>query len=259
MEYFPLDKILQLAYAQITHSVAIEAVLGVLVSILVLLCLIQLFVFFISFNQSFFFVTMQLPVTNKEDSEEAVAHMTSIFATIHGTIHSWLDKVSIEIIKADEYITIQLGSNKKSILQENKRLFSQLHNVTFTEGGNDLLHIVSSSKARSLYTSQNFLPIGTNEFFYDGVISYLSSLSDQKQAGIQIILRGVNKRFSIERKIISLENRMKKKTNYASQKQKNYSLRNTIESCLRIFFAQKLISLQQTQLILQVSNHSSNR
>src|SRR5258706_788601 len=208
MGEFPLKAVLVLAYSSITHNTVVLTILLILALLFIGYLILQVLFWYLNLKGKLFITSIQLPVIDKEAIEETILQMSSIFSSLHGTILSPFERLFIEILKADKYITIQLGSNKKHILLETKRLFIQLTNVTFTDG-EDKIDSFRSFKARTLYTSKNFLPIGKSAYFYDGLINFLSSLAVEKQGRIQLILRGVNKKFFIERKIIQIENKIK--------------------------------------------------
>jgi len=199
MEKFSLNHFSEgFTYMVQNHAVAIGflIVAGVIVFYLVF----QIFLQFLNIHKKIFIVSVQFPVVEKEDLGSNMQKMESVFDALSGIVKSQLDTIFIEILRIDKYISIQLGSNKKEILTEAKSIFSLIPRIQFTKT-EDRLKKLGDIKARTVYTSKDFLPIGHNDLFYDSVINYLSSIPEGKQAGIQILLRGVQKKFWIETKM----------------------------------------------------------
>ncbi len=209
MEKFSLNTILSLMFTSLSHNTYFVSGFFIVLGIIFLYLVIQILLFFLNFHKKLFIASMQFPVIDKEHQQEVTEQIKEIFSSLHGNILSPLDKLFIEIIKVDTYITIQIGSNKPAILEKCKRLFSQLEGVRFTQTAEDALSKLTTWQGKSMYASQSFLPAGKNPYFYDSLITFLSSLPSQKQAGVQFVLRGVQKKFFIERRMLLLERKIR--------------------------------------------------
>lgn len=209
MAYVSFNKLAQLAYLSLSHNTTVLFILAVVLLAVFGYILWIFFLWYANYKSNLFFTAIQLPVVEKGEVDIAIKQMQTIFSSLHGSLTSQRDRFGIEIIKSGSEISIQLCSNKEEILGEAKRLFSQLRNVTFNDTFDALQH-TGNVYVKNLYCSKDFLPIGENPFFFDSLINFLSSLPDKEHAGIQFVLRGVNKKFFIERRIILIERKMKR-------------------------------------------------
>ena len=209
MEQFPITPFFHLALTSLLQNKLLLDGVIIAVGIVLLFILVHTLLIFLNFHKKLYIASMQFPIVDKEDQEQVTQQITEIFSSLHGSILSPLNKLFIEIIKVDSYITIQIGSNKHSILEKAKRLFSQIEGVRFTQTTEDELEKLQKWYGKTMYTSQTFLPTGKNAYFADSLVTFLSSLSNEKQAGVQFVLRGVHKKFYIERKLLLLERKIR--------------------------------------------------
>jgi len=150
---------------------------------------------------------LRFPEISKEEQEDYMTRMKGVFDSIFREIYSKTDKAFFEIVKTHEYINLQIGSNRKEILEHIKQSFSQIANIEITDTKEDILRIFTKPYVKSVYTSESFYPISKNTNFFDSVITVLSALPNEEKTGVQFIIRGVNKKLAIYRKIRLLEQR----------------------------------------------------
>jgi len=259
-----LTEFLQPANLEITKNTAVISIISIVLIGFALFLLWQAILIILNFHKKLYISAIQFPSIDHVNNENVIGQMTAIFSAIQGSVLSSTNKVFLEILKTDKYITIQLGSNKEEILNECKRLFSQMENVSITERKEDKLQNFKKLKARTMYASKDFLPVNKNVYFFDGILNYLSSLPEDKQAGIQIILRGVNKKFSIEKKIIGIEQRVKRENRRITEREhmllqmyQQKGSENLFKAKINIFSSDKK-ELKSIKSLFQTLNLNNN-
>jgi hypothetical protein len=145
-----------------------------------------------------YIVQVKLPIVEKGEEEEAIDKMRSLFASIHNITRSQTDRLFLEIIKSGKYIIIQAGSNNEKLLTKVITICRQEEGITFIPAKEDAIVAIAPLHTRFVTNTKDYYPITHEKYFFDNLLSYLASLSDNEQAGIQIILRGVNKNLQIQ-------------------------------------------------------------
>ncbi len=163
--------------------------------------------YFLNNHKKHYVATIRFPEIAEEEKEKYLQQMKNVFDAIFKRIYSQTDKVFFEVLKTQEYIVMQIGSNNEEILEHIKQAFSQIANIEILETQQDELQSFKKVFTKSIYTSEPFYPINKNISFFDAVINILAGLPKEEQAGIQFVLRGVNKKLAIHLKIQSLEKR----------------------------------------------------
>lgn len=156
-------------------------------------------------------LTIRFPEISDEETGKYRIYMENVFDGIFSKVKSPIDKVFFEIIKSGEYITIQIGSNKEHILDHVKQSFLHLPGIEITKTSKDELEHLGNMYINSIYTSESFYPVNKNEYIIDSIINILSGMQNGEQGGVQFILRGVSKKFAIQKKIFALEGKVEKK------------------------------------------------
>src|SRR5258708_1438114 len=174
-----------------------NTLLGILffggITIVIVLYLLSFVIFYLCNNhKKHYIATIRFREITEEESEKYIVQMRGVFDSIFKRIYSQTDKVFFEILKKDDYITMQIGSNKREILDHIKQSFTQVANTEISETEEDELLSFNKVSIKSIYTSEPFYPINKNMHFFDGVINLFAGLPNDEQAGIQFILRGVN-------------------------------------------------------------------
>ncbi len=152
-------------------------------------------------HKQHYFLSLQFPTISQDSISDHIQKMETLFSSLHRLIHSNTDKLVLEVAKIDDYITLVLGSNNKDLLEQAQSLFSQLEHAQLKVLEGDPLGKISPVFSKHITTSKPFQPINRDSHFFDGILNYLASLKSGEQAGIQIILRGVNKKMTIKEQI----------------------------------------------------------
>ena len=163
--------------------------------------------YFLNKRSAYYSKQIILPVINPEDEQQQIAQMRSTFATLQGYILSNRSKLSIEMYKINSGIVFQIGSNSKSVLERVETTLKQIRNITITDMQEDTLSTMTPFYCKTVSNIKDFYQITQDENFFDNVLNMLNSLPDDTCAGVQFILRGVNKNEEMQRRRRNLENR----------------------------------------------------
>lgn len=183
---------------------------GLAILIILLITVVLGFIIYLIFlyrknnHKTLFILTLQFPEISEESEVRFGEKMQSVFSTLYRLVLSQTDKLFLEVFKTGEYITMQLGSNNKRVLEQAKVAFSHIDSVQLRETTNDEIENISPLFAKQINVSKKFYAISKNDDFFSGVIHFLSSLQASEKAGIQIVLRGVNKKLTIQEKMNGL-------------------------------------------------------
>jgi hypothetical protein len=160
-----------------------------------------LYLFRVNKHKTLHFLEVRLPEIANQESVYFTSKMNAVFTSLHSIVSSQQDKLSFEIIKADTYITIQIVSNTEEILQQVKGIFSQIKQIQFKTLQLDILSTFPRFFAKQITTRKEFYAINSENNVFESILNYLSSLPDEKQAAVQFILRGVNKKTALNEQI----------------------------------------------------------
>lgn len=149
--------------------------------------------FYLNKNQQIFVLEIRFPHITEKDQELYIDKMRSVFATLYSITRSQTDKVFFEVIKRKQYITIQMGSNNEQLLAKAKGILTQVRDLQIVTVKQDAVRMLSPLHAKTVSTIKEYYPITKEPHFFDNLLSYLSSLPEGEEAGVQFILRGVNK------------------------------------------------------------------
>jgi len=199
------------------HLTAIQSnntLLGILffgvVAVFLAIYLLSFVIFyFLNNHKKHYIATIRFPQISEDEREKYIFQMRGVFDSIFKRIYSQTDKVFFEILKTGDYITMQIGSNKREILDHVKQSFTQVANTEISDISDDELLSFNRVSIKSIYSSEPFYPINKNMHFFDGVINLLAGLPNDEQAGLQFIFRGVNKKMALHMKIQGIEKRFK--------------------------------------------------
>ncbi len=204
MEHLPIISSINTNYKAFLHSSGFFFLLAFLITGMVGYCAYIIYLFRKNRHKKLYFLTLQFPEINEDEENRYIEKMQSIFSSIHRSISTNTDKIFFEIYKVDEYITFQVGSNKKEILDQLQRLFSQLGSVQVRTTKDDVLEQIEPLHAKRVSMVKDYYTISKDKHFFTALVHMLASSKEDEQAGVQIILRGVNKRGSIQGKIHKL-------------------------------------------------------
>jgi hypothetical protein len=160
-------------------------------------------------HTSFKILSVTLPEILEEDQHKYRQKMEGVFSALHRLIFSQTDKLFIEILKVDSYITIQIGSNSTSVIEKMKGIISQIENVQLVEVETDQLSKLTSIVGKKVVTTKPYYPLGKNDNLFASILHFMASLKENQQGGMQITLRGVVKKEAIKSQIQTLEERSK--------------------------------------------------
>ena len=150
----------------------------------------------------------QLPSSNNE--EEAIDKMQSVLSSLHSYIYSNTNKLSFEIYKVESYITIQLGSNNKQILERVSVSLKQLRNIVVKDVSIDALIKIQPLYCKTVSCVLDFYQVSNDTHFFANLLTLLNSFPDDESLGVQFILRGVNKNAEMQRRRRILEGKVLK-------------------------------------------------
>ena len=80
-------------------------------------------------HKNHYFLEITFPQISKEELENYIRSMKTLFSTLHNMVKSNTDKIFIEVLKKNDYISIYTGSNSKEITKKMKGIFSQIENL----------------------------------------------------------------------------------------------------------------------------------
>ncbi len=199
-----------------THYKAFLQSFGVYILIIIPLLLLLGYVAYVvylsrkNYHKQLYFLTLQFPEIEEEDEERFIEKMQSIFSTLHKAVATQTDKLFLEVFKVDDYIAIQVGSNNQDILEQAKRLFSQLGSVQVRTTKTDVLETIVPLHVKRVAMIKDFYAITKDTEFCTTIVNMLASLKDEEKAGVQYIIRGINKREAIQGKILGITMKAKK-------------------------------------------------
>src|SRR5664279_3808786 len=105
--------------------------------VIVFLCLFYiaywLTLYFLNKRSSYYFMEVQFPHVEGIEIPQFIERMKTVFASLQGFILSKTDKITFEIYKVDSYITMQIGSNSKSVLEQTAGNLTQIRNVVIKD------------------------------------------------------------------------------------------------------------------------------
>ena len=214
-------------------------------------------------HKKLYFLKVTFPEISEHEVPKYKDKMRSVYSSIHKLINSQVDKFFIEVIKTQQYITVQVGCNDEKLLHKIKGLLSPISNIQISETQEDSICSIKPLKGRIITTTKSFYPIAVNSNFTDGILHQLSSLTSE-QGGLQIILRGVNKKEQIKSHITALEQRAKKYKRSLSESEKKEIeyYQNKLNSNL---FKVKLVALGSSNQVVEsivslvhTLNHATN-
>ncbi len=213
MEHLPVITTLEEKYKAFLHSSALLLLVLFLIALGIGYIAYILYVYRKNYHKQLYFLTLQFPEIEEQEEFRFVEKMQSIFSSFHKCIATHTDKVFFEIYKVNNYISLQIGSNDPAILEQAKRLFSQLESVQIRTTTADALEEIEPRHVKRVAMIKDYYPITKDKYFFSTLIHVLASLREEEQAGIQFILRGVNKRESIQKKMhgLSLQGRKYKR------------------------------------------------
>ncbi|MGH2613034.1 MAG: helicase HerA domain-containing protein, partial [Rhabdochlamydiaceae bacterium] len=126
--------------------------------------------------------------------------MTTVLQTIQQMIVSQRDMLSLEIYKTMEYITLQIVSNSQDILEQAASSFGHIPGIKIRTKTKDVLSEMDTLYAKSVSTTKPLDTTRADTDFFPGILFFLSSLQANEKVGMQLILRAVDKRFSLHEK-----------------------------------------------------------
>ncbi len=170
-------------------------------------------------HKKHFFLTLQFPVASQEDLLNHIARMETLFSSLHKLVSTNTDKLFLEVMKVENYITLVLGSNNQKLLEQAKAIFSQLQHAQLITTEHDLPETISPLYAKQVSTAKDYFPITKDERFFDGILHFLASLKPDEQAGMQLILRGVNKHEQIQGQINKLIQKAEQRKRMINQRE----------------------------------------
>lgn len=163
--------------------------------------------YFLNKRSAYYFREITLPVGDPEEELKQINQMRSTFATLQGYILSNVNKLTIEVYKLDSGIVFQIGSNSKSILEKAEATLKQIRNITISEVKEDALVKINPMHCKAVSNIKDFYQITQDENFFDNLLNMLNSFPADTRAGVQFILRGVNKNEEMQRRRRRLENK----------------------------------------------------
>ena len=103
------------------HLTAIQSsnnLLGILffgcIAVGIIIYLLSFVVFYLlNSHKKHYIATIRFPEIAEEEREKYISQMRGVFDATFKRIFSQTDKVFFEILKTDDYISMQIGSNKK--------------------------------------------------------------------------------------------------------------------------------------------------
>src|SRR5437773_7739637 len=144
-----------------------------LILLIVGILLYTILLYILNLRSKYYFAKIVFPEIAELDSIKFIDKTRVAFDSLFKRIYNPFDKVFFEIVKNDEYIVIQIGSNSRKVLDTAKRAFSQIENCKISDSENDLLTQNTKLYSRSVYTSQTFYPITKQQYFFDNLIHFL--------------------------------------------------------------------------------------
>lgn len=168
-----------------------------------------------------YFFSLQFPLVSSDLLLEHIHQMESMFASLHHLCMSNTDKVFFEVFKVGEYVSLLVGSNNQELLDQLQGSLSQLENTKLKIMEEDQVQKITPLFTKRLSMSKTFQPIAKNPQFFDGLLHQLSSLKELDQLGVQIILRGVNKKLQIKTQMNQISTRANKQKRSLNQREES--------------------------------------
>jgi GTPase SAR1 family protein len=179
-----------------------------------------LYLFTVNKHKKLYFLEVRLPEITTQETAYYMSKMNAVFTSLHTIVSLQQDKLSFEVIKADAYITIQIVSNTEEILQQVKGIFSQIKQIQFKALQVDSLSTFPPFFAKQIATRKPLYSINSENNVFESILNYLSSLSDEEQAAVQFILRGVNKKTALNEQIHNIMMRAQQRKRQINEQEK---------------------------------------
>ncbi len=220
----------------------------------------------LNIHRKHFVATITFPEITEAETERFIEKMHSAFDSLHRNILSQTNSVFIELLRSRGYIQMQIGSNNKQTLELAKKSFSQIDHIAIADTSTDQLDKYPKFKLRSLYTSKAFYPVTKNSYFFDSLITFLSSLHKEESAGVQFVLRGVKKNFAIDLEIGAIDRRKQSEkrlayTIHEEEKINQYAIKkaeNIFKTKLYVFATTKQSLSALVALFSSLNNRGNN-
>lgn len=161
--------------------------------------------YFLNKRSGYFLKEIILPVGVVGEEALQIDQMRSTFASLQGYVLSNLTKLSLEVYKTKQGIRFVLGSNDLSVLEKAETSLKQIQNIVIRDLSHDLFSFEPVLYGKTVTNVKDFYPITQDERFFDNLLSLLNSLPEDTFAGVQLILRGVNKNEEMQRRRRNLE------------------------------------------------------
>ncbi|MGH7203109.1 MAG: hypothetical protein ACREHC_01555, partial [Candidatus Levyibacteriota bacterium] len=203
--------------------------------------------YLLNLRKKLYFATITFPEISELETVKYIEKTRVAFDSLFKRIHNPLDKIFLEVIKNDAYITLQIGSNNTKVLDSVTQIFSQIENCKVTRSGRDILEQSYKLFSRSIYTSQTYYPITKQQYFFDTLIHFLDGVPKGESAGIQFVIRGVRKKLGINWRISGIDEKRKreKRLSYTAEEEKLigfYAMKrseNIFKTKIRVFASSK--------------------
>lgn len=214
----------------------------------------------------FYFIEYRLPYIVKEEIEESIEKMRSVFSQLWDLIKDNKHTISMELFKTDKYIAMQVGSNNKETLEASKAILAKIRNSSPEIIERDNLSLIKPNwKVYSVKSNKDFYTVQRDQHFFDGVINYLSKLKynpkseeETEQAVFQFIFRGVKKQRQIEGIKKHIEKRANKEERTLNESEKKRWEMFNLKGSSNLFRVQiNLISHSRQQINEMFSLFSS--
>ncbi len=198
MEYL---SIINSRYTTLLNASGVSILVAIFVCVVLMYLLYLVYLVRRNYHKQLYFLTLQFPEIEEEDEKRFIEKMQSVLSTLHKAVSTQTDKLFFEVFKTEEYITIQVGSNNQDILEQAKRLFSQLGSVQARMTQKDILETIQPLHVNGVAMIKDSYAISKDTQFFSTVVHMLASLKGDEQAGVQFIIRGVNKREALQKKV----------------------------------------------------------
>jgi len=156
-------------------------------------------------RRAYYVKEITLPVGTAEEELLQIDQMRSTFASLQGYILSNTTKLSLEMYKTEKGIRFLLGSTSKHVLEKAETSLKQIRNIVISDIQEDLLIRPEVVYGKTVSNVKDFYQITQDEHFFDNLLSLLNSLPHDTFAGVQFVLRGVNKNEEMQRRRRDLE------------------------------------------------------
>jgi DNA helicase HerA-like ATPase len=167
-------------------------------------------------KRALFRVEISFPKIDSQVEVEYISSMQAFWNSTHDLLQN--ERVSFEIHKVDEFITLHITTPDKSALKNITKYLTSIKGLTITQTTFDPLGSYTHSYAKRLVLTNNFFSINLEEKnLFSKLIDYLSSLPNDQQGSVLFYLRPVSEKDN------KIENLIRKNDLIICQNQRHYT------------------------------------